>query len=103
MGLLKAGQVAPLGFFDPVGLSAKIDEDKLLFYREAEVKNGRVCMVATLGIVVQEKFHTFFPNIDVPAAKLIEIQNKELNNGRLAMFAALGIIAQEMVTGKKIF
>jgi len=76
-GFLKAGQVAPLGFFDPLGLSAKVGEDKILFYREAELKHGRVCMVATLGILAQEKFHTFFPNIDVPAAKLLDINYNE--------------------------
>merc|ERR1712048_1507128 len=48
---------APLGFFDPVGLSKKGD---IAVYRAAEVKHGRVCMLATLGMVVSEKFHPFF-------------------------------------------
>jgi hypothetical protein len=95
--LLKAGQVAPLGFFDPVGLSAKVDEGKLLFYREAELKHGRVCMVATLGILAQEKFHTFFPNIDVPAAKLLDVNYNEgsLQSLWVAAFFVLG--AHEIV------
>jgi len=54
-----AGVTAPLGFFDPVGLSKKGD---IAVYRNAELKHGRVCMLATLGMVVSEKFHPFFDN-----------------------------------------
>merc|ERR1711897_77713 len=57
-----AGITAPLGFWDPRGFSADLDEGKLLFYREAELKHGRVCMLASLGILVSEKFHPFFDN-----------------------------------------
>jgi len=66
---LKAGQFAPLGFWDPLGLSVNLDEGQLMYYREAELKHGRVCMLATLGFVVAEKFHPLFGgNIDVPSA-----------------------------------
>merc|ERR1711877_10698 len=58
--LLKAGVVAPLGFFDPAGFSANLDEGKMLFYREAEIKHGRVCMLAFLGILVGEQYHPLF-------------------------------------------
>ena len=40
------------GFFDPLNLS-ETDEDTLRWYRAAELKHGRVCMLATLGVVVQ--------------------------------------------------
>merc|ERR1719284_1043009 len=36
---LKAGQIAPLGFFDPLGLSADASPGRLLFFREAELKH----------------------------------------------------------------
>lgn len=63
------GVTAPLGFFDPVGFSTDIPEGKLLFYREVELKHGRLCMLASLGILVSEKFHPLFGgNIDGPAA-----------------------------------
>merc|ERR1712176_556802 len=52
-----AGVTAPLGFFDPWGLSKK---GNIAVYRNAELKHGRVCMLATLGMVVSEKFHPFF-------------------------------------------
>merc|ERR1711879_351938 len=64
-----SGVTAPLGFFDPAGFSADISEGKLLFYREVELKHGRLCMLASLGILVAEKFHPLFGgNIDTPAA-----------------------------------
>merc|ERR1719440_2280961 len=65
---LEAGQLAPAGFFDPAGISANLDEGKILFYREAELKHGRVCMLASLGFLVGENFHPLFGgNIDVPS------------------------------------
>merc|ERR1719454_1342332 len=62
-----AGVVAPLGFFDPVGFSTDVPEGKLLFYREVELKHGRICMLATAGIILAETFHPFYGGLDVPA------------------------------------
>merc|ERR1719356_2390665 len=63
-----AGITAPLGFFDPLGFSTDAPEGKLLFYREVELKHGRICMLASLGIFIGEKFHPLFGgNIDAPA------------------------------------
>jgi hypothetical protein len=62
------GISGPMGFFDPLGLSSRCSFGRLLFYREAELKHGRVCMLASLGIVVGEQFHPLFGgNIDVPS------------------------------------
>eukprot|EP00746_Dinoflagellata_sp_MGD_P158116 gnl/MRDRNA2_/MRDRNA2_86393_c0_seq1.p1 gnl/MRDRNA2_/MRDRNA2_86393_c0~~gnl/MRDRNA2_/MRDRNA2_86393_c0_seq1.p1 ORF type:complete len:357 (+),score=75.94 gnl/MRDRNA2_/MRDRNA2_86393_c0_seq1:90-1073(+) len=66
--VLKAGALAPLGFWDPLGLATNLPTGRLLFYREVELKHGRVCMLASLGILVAEKFHPLFGgDIDVPA------------------------------------
>jgi hypothetical protein len=63
-----SGVTAPMGFFDPAGFSTDIDTGKLLFYREVELKHGRICMLAALGILVGENFHPLFGgNIDAPA------------------------------------
>eukprot|EP00746_Dinoflagellata_sp_MGD_P064735 gnl/MRDRNA2_/MRDRNA2_27005_c0_seq1.p1 gnl/MRDRNA2_/MRDRNA2_27005_c0~~gnl/MRDRNA2_/MRDRNA2_27005_c0_seq1.p1 ORF type:complete len:360 (-),score=64.49 gnl/MRDRNA2_/MRDRNA2_27005_c0_seq1:41-1120(-) len=85
-----AGVTAPLGFFDPLGFStllpkgtrvdytaedypSGISEGRLLFYREVELKHGRVGMLASLGILVAEKFHPLFGgNIDVPAYRAFQ-------------------------------
>merc|ERR1719201_1274962 len=63
-----SGVTAPMDFFDPLGFSTDIEAGKLLFYREVELKHGRVCMLAALGIVVGENYHPLFGgDIDVPA------------------------------------
>jgi len=63
-----AGVTAPFGFWDPLGFSTDCDTGKLLFYREVELKHGRVGMLAALGFLVGEQFHPLFGgNIDVPS------------------------------------
>jgi len=70
-----AGITAPMGLWDPLGISTKVPEGQLLFYREAELKHGRVCMLAVLGLIVGEA-HAFIPLLgegipaDVPAFEL---------------------------------
>lgn len=41
------------GFFDPLKLSEGKDDETLAWYRAAELKHGRVAMVATLGVIIQ--------------------------------------------------
>lgn len=54
-----SGVTLPLGFWDPWGYS-KNPEYKMSYLRAAELKHGRVCMLAALGFVVEEKYHPFF-------------------------------------------
>ena len=54
------GKVPPTGFFDPLNLSADKSEETVKKWREAELKHGRVCMLASLGILVQESFNPMF-------------------------------------------
>merc|ERR1712050_761883 len=60
-----AGITEPLGFWDPGGFSKKAQSGSRLFYdiaayRRAELKHGRVCMQASLGIIVADLFHPIF-------------------------------------------
>lgn len=57
---MKGGQTEPMGFFDPLGFSAKAGPGKLLYFREAEIKHGRVCMLASVGYLFGELWHPFF-------------------------------------------
>lgn len=50
------------GFFDPFKLSAGKDDETLRWYRAAELKHGRVCMLATLGIYIQGLNTGILPN-----------------------------------------
>lgn len=47
------GVTEPLGFFDPAGLSKDATESDFRQLRAAEIKHGRVAMMASLGAVVQ--------------------------------------------------
>ena len=38
------GITAPVGFFDPLGLSYGKSDEVMAYYREAELKHGRVAM-----------------------------------------------------------
>ena len=51
-----AGATAPFGFFDPLGLSKDVDAGRLAFYREAEIKHGRLAMLAAAGWPLSELF-----------------------------------------------
>jgi len=61
-----AGVTAPFGYFDPVGFCEGETEGRQRFYREVEVKHGRVAMLAALGFPLAEQFHPLFGgDIDV--------------------------------------
>jgi hypothetical protein len=84
------GVVAPLGFFDPLGFSTNLPEGKLLFYREVELKHGRLCMLAALGFLVGEQWHPLFGgDIDVPS--YIAFQESPLEKFWIAVAAAIAI------------
>lgn len=48
------GKTGPLGFFDPAGFSQRVSDGEVIKYREAELKHGRVAMLACLGILTGE-------------------------------------------------
>jgi len=43
------GITAPVGFFDPLGFSTGQSDETMAYYRESELKHGRVAMAACLG------------------------------------------------------
>ena len=53
------GDCKPLGYFDPLGF-ANENPQSVNKFREAELKHGRVAMLAAAGMVVQDKFHPLF-------------------------------------------
>ncbi|CAM9641020.1 unnamed protein product [Discosporangium mesarthrocarpum] len=46
--------------WDPLGFSTKNDPESIKKFREAEVKHGRVAMLAAVGVLVAESFHPLF-------------------------------------------
>jgi len=68
-----AGITEPLGFWDPLGFCQDKTDGRLRFYREVELKHGRVAMLAALGFVVGEQYHPLFGGgIDSPAYKAFQ-------------------------------
>ncbi|CAE7490122.1 FCPF [Symbiodinium pilosum] len=144
-GASQPGASAPLGYFDPLGLSGT--QERFDKFRASEVKHGRVAMLAIMGSFAAHwatplnagagaagfsdpigakgcvaltffcgflelgpwadgyakspgdfgdpcDFGLFFGSSD-------EMKTKELNNGRLAMMATIGMCVQEATFGDK--
>jgi len=85
------GVTEPLGFFDPVGFTEDKSEGKIRFYREVELKHGRLGMLAALGFLVGENFHPLFGgNIDDPA--YLAFQQTPLQTFWPAVVTAIAIL-----------
>lgn len=54
------GVLPPVGFFDPLGISQGNDENAIKKFREAELKHGRIAMLASVGILLAERFNPLF-------------------------------------------
>ena len=54
------GSLPPVGFFDPFGISNGKTDGEIKKFREAELKHGRLAMLAVLGVAVGEKFNPLF-------------------------------------------
>jgi len=74
------GSQAPLGFWDPLGLSADGDEQKFRRRRAIEFKHGRVSMLATLGYIIPE--YNKFPGYLSPSQN---IKFEDVPNGLAAI------------------
>jgi len=75
---MPAGVSAPFGYFDPAGLGKKVTEKRAKYFRECELKHGRVAMLAAFGFPVAEHFHPLFGgNIDVPSC--VEISRRRVD------------------------
>jgi len=84
------GNMAPTGFWDPVGFSSKCTLGTLLFWREAELKHGRIGMIATLGIVMGEAIAPLFGTAkDVPA--VAQLKDTPLEKFWPAIFLAIAL------------
>jgi len=60
------GAITPLGFFDPLGFTKGMDVGEVKRYREAEIMNGRVAMMATVGFLIGENTPTITYGFEHP-------------------------------------
>lgn len=54
------GATAPLGFFDPFGFAKGASPATMNKFREAELKHGRVAMLAAAGMIFADVYHPLF-------------------------------------------
>jgi len=98
------GVQAPVGFFDPFGLTKDGDMEAFKRRRATELKNGRVAMLATMGYIVPEYFR--FPGYCAPSAglKFTDIPNglaalsKVPGAGWTQIFLFLGLVEKGLYT-----
>jgi hypothetical protein len=83
------GVTDPLGFFDPIGFSKVGDEDGFRKLRIAELKHGRVAMMASVGAVVQHYLQ--FPGFDKVPKGLFAVTEGQGTFGFAALFVASGV------------
>ncbi|CAE8581435.1 unnamed protein product [Polarella glacialis] len=83
------GATAPLGFFDPVGFSKEGDESGFRNLRAAEIKHGRVAMMAAVGAVAQHYIQ--FPGFEGVPADLAAVTTAPGSYGFAALFILSGV------------
>jgi hypothetical protein len=92
------GSLAPMGFFDPLSLSANKSDRDIKKFRESELKHGRICMVAFLGILTGESFNPFFDGkISGPA-----IYQFQQADDLISYFWVIVLFAIALVEGQNI-
>jgi len=98
------GACPPLGYWDPFGMMAFQDEEKFRRNRELELKHGRICMVAAIGMIVPDLFGRFggylSPSMDLKFSDVpctIEAIYKVPMAGWLQIFALAGAIEAKNV------
>jgi len=98
----RVGAFLPLGYWDPAGFATDVTGGQLAYIREAELKHGRICMLATVGFFVGEKWHPLFGgDIDLPALQIANPANKvDLGVFWPAVLVALGGIELLTSTGR---
>jgi len=81
----QVGAMAPLGFFDPLGFTKVGDKDGFNNLRAAEIKHGRVAMMAALGAVVQH--FVKFPGFEKVPAGVPAVASAPGTYGFIALLA----------------
>merc|ERR1719502_578915 len=86
----QVGAMAPLGFFDPLGFSKVGDKDGFRNLRMAELKHGRVAMMAAVGAVAQH--YIKFPGFEKVPAGLAAVTTPPGSYGLAALFLLSGVM-----------
>ncbi|CAM9193156.1 unnamed protein product [Ectocarpus sp. 8 AP-2014] len=77
--------------FDPLGLSDGAAPGDIKKWREAEIKHGRVAMLASLGVIVAEQYHPFFMGPDYIGPAVDHFQEISAQFPEFWAFSLLGM------------
>merc|ERR550525_394098 len=91
------GALPPLGFFDPAGFSKVGDAQGFRNLRAAEIKHGRVAMMAALGFVIQQ--YVKLPGFEKVPAGWQAVTSPPGTYGFAALFLVAG--ALELASGTR--
>merc|ERR1711976_621904 len=84
------GAMAPLGYFDPAGFCKVGDEAGFRNLRAAEIKHGRVAMMAAVGAVVQH--YVVFPGFENVPRCMGAVTEMPGTIGFAALFGVAGLL-----------
>merc|ERR1719277_1440837 len=84
------GAMPPLGYFDPAGFCKKGDESGFRTFRAAELKHGRVAMMAAVGGVAQH--YIKFPGFEAVPSGLTAVTTPPGSYGMIALFLLAGAL-----------
>merc|ERR1719150_3191223 len=87
---VQIGAMAPLGYFDPAGFSKKGDESGFRTLRAAEIKHGRVAMMAAVGAVAQH--YIKFPGFESVPSGLSAVLTPPGSYGMVLLFLVAGVL-----------
>jgi len=84
----QVGALPPLGYWDPAGFTK--DEASFRQYRTAELKHGRVAMMAALGLVTAHSYHFDWIPKTAPAGWHALVECPEAGQGLAVLFFVAG-------------
>lgn len=82
--------VGPFGFFDPLGYTKDVDELGFRKFRTAELKHGRVAMMASVGAIAQHFIR--LPGCEKATGTFGALAHPSGTGGFVAVFVLSGIV-----------
>jgi hypothetical protein len=84
----QVGALPPLGYWDPAGFT--VDEASFRQYRVAELKHGRIAMMAAIGLVAAHNYHFDWIPKSAPAGWHALVECPEAGQGLGVLFFVAG-------------
>jgi hypothetical protein len=91
-----------LGYFDPWGYTIGASEAQIRTYREAELKHGRIAMLAALGFFVGETYHPLFDGT-IDGASVYALQKSWAYESSVFIVPLLLVATFEFINAAAVF